>query len=56
MPINELSSITGLITAAGSVIGLANKANSVEANQKIIELRSLQPFARFAPNISVEDG
>lgn len=36
----DLSSITGLISAAGSVIGLANKANTVEANQKIIELQS----------------
>lgn len=35
----DLGSITGLITAAGSVIGLANKANTVEANQKIIELQ-----------------
>jgi hypothetical protein len=35
----DLASITGLITAAGSVIGLANKANTVEANQKIIELQ-----------------
>jgi hypothetical protein len=35
----DLGSITGLITAAGSVIGLANKVNTVEANQKIIELQ-----------------
>jgi TolA-binding protein len=35
----DLSSVTALITAAGSVIGLANKANTVEANQKIIELQ-----------------
>jgi len=36
---SDLTSITGLITAAGSVIGLANKVNTVEANQKIIELQ-----------------
>jgi hypothetical protein len=36
----DLSSLTAMMTAAGSVIGLANKANSVEANQKIIELQS----------------
>jgi hypothetical protein len=36
---SDLGSITGLITAAGSVIGLANKVNTVEANQKIIELQ-----------------
>src|ERR1700677_3331261 len=35
----DLGSVTALITAAGSVIGLANKANTVEANQKIIELQ-----------------
>jgi hypothetical protein len=35
----DLTSITGLITAAGSVIGLANKVSTVEANQKIIELQ-----------------
>ena len=37
---NELASITGLITAAGSVIGLASKTNTVEANQKILELQA----------------
>ncbi len=36
---NELGSITALITAGGSVIGLANKSTSVEANQKILELQ-----------------
>jgi hypothetical protein len=36
---NELGSITALITAAGSVIGLANKSTSIEANQKILELQ-----------------
>jgi hypothetical protein len=36
---NELASITALISAAGSVIGLANKASSVESNQKILELQ-----------------
>jgi hypothetical protein len=36
---SDLTSITGLITAAGSVIGLANKVNTVEANQKIIGLQ-----------------
>jgi len=36
----DLSSLTAMMTAAGSVIGLANKANSVEANQEIIELQS----------------
>ena len=36
---SDLASITGLITAAGSVIGLANKVNTVEANQKILELQ-----------------
>ena len=35
----DLGSITALVTAAGSVIGLANKANTVEANQKILELQ-----------------
>ncbi|HEV2348899.1 MAG TPA: hypothetical protein VG028_03530 [Terriglobia bacterium] len=35
----DLGSITALITAAGSVIGLANKSSSVEANQKILELQ-----------------
>jgi hypothetical protein len=35
----DLTSITALITAAGSVIGLANKSNSVEANQKLLELQ-----------------
>jgi hypothetical protein len=35
----ELGSVTALITAAGSVIGLANKTNTVESNQKIIELQ-----------------
>jgi hypothetical protein len=34
----DLSSFTALVTAAGSVIGLANKANSVEANQNTIAL------------------
>ena len=36
---NDLGSITALITAAGSVIGLANKSSSVEANQKILGLQ-----------------
>lgn len=35
----DLASITALIGAAGSVIGLANKSSSVEANQKILELQ-----------------
>jgi hypothetical protein len=35
----DLGSVTALITAAGSVIGLANKTNTVESNQKIIELQ-----------------
>lgn len=35
----DLGSVTALITAAGSVIGLANKANSVDANQKILDLQ-----------------
>jgi regulator of replication initiation timing len=35
----DLGSVTALITAAGSVIGLANKSNTVEANQKILELQ-----------------
>jgi hypothetical protein len=36
---DRLSSITALVNAAGSVIGLANKTNSVEANQKILDLQ-----------------
>jgi hypothetical protein len=58
---NDLASITGLISAAGSVIGLANKVNSVEANQKILELQQRmaevhQSFAElFRENQDLKD-
>ena len=58
---SDLTSITGLITAAGSVIGLANKVNTVEANQKIIELQQRladvqQTFAElFQENQALKD-
>jgi hypothetical protein len=35
----DLSSLTAMFSAAGSVIGLANQANTVEANQQVIELQ-----------------
>jgi hypothetical protein len=58
---NDLGSVTALISAAGSVIGLANKANTVEANQKIIELQQRmaevqQAFAElFQENHSLKE-
>ena len=36
---SDLGSIAALITAPGSVIGLANKSSSVAANQNILELQ-----------------
>ncbi len=35
----DIGSVTALITAAGSVIGLASKGNTVDANQKILDLQ-----------------
>jgi hypothetical protein len=58
---NDLGSITALMTAAGAVIGLANKSNTVEANQKILELQQRlsdvhQTFAElFQENQSLKE-